>query len=435
MLPAMRHRTSSAAMALLIATAVPATGTAAQSLSARVDAAAPGHVQFSFAARPGVCGNGRSYIQTAPGSFTGSFNTSINETLRMDPCEPGPVRVILDRANREIIAVQTYVGPASALPPNTDLGRVSAQQATDYLLDLAARSEGRVGRDAIFPATLADSASIMDGLVRVARNQALPRETRSSALTHIGRSSERVHTIPPSVVETLVFVARDESDNLNVRKQAITVLGRLEHGSGIPQLVELARQSTSTWLARESMSVLASSGDPRARAYLRSAVQRDDLSEDALAVAIRALGQHFSTQQDAALLRSLYLRLRSEKSRDAVLTAVADVGGTANVKWLIDLARNETETVARRRKAVENAARAGAPVTELIRLYDSVSDHALKEALVTIYARGGERAAIDKLIAITRTETNVNVRRRAIAALANSDDPKVKEALKDLIVR
>lgn len=417
-----------------IALAIPVSATA-QSLAARVDAAPAGHVQFSFSARPGVCGNGRTYIQTAPGNFQGSFYTSTSETLRNDPCEPGPVRVILDRAAREIIAVQTYVGPATMLPANTDLGRVSPQQATDYLLDLAAKSEGRVGRDAIFPATLADSANILDGLVRVARNQALPRETRSSALSAVGRASDRTQTIPPGVVETLLAVARDETDNLAVRKQALSVLGRLEHGTGIPSLVDLARQSSSVWLSRESMTVLASSGDPRARAYLRTAVQRDDLGEDALAIAIRALGQQFSTQQDATLLRSLYPRLNSEKSRDAVLTSVAEVGGADNVRWLLDLARNDTEMAARRRKALEAAARAGAPISELVRLYDSVSDQQMKDALVSIYARSGERVATDKLIVIVKTEPNVNVRRRAITSLSSSDDPKVKEALKDVIIR
>jgi HEAT repeat protein len=418
-----------------IALAVPAMQAAAQSLAARVDAAPAGHVQFSFAARPGVCGNGRTYIQTAPGSYQGSFYTSTSETLRNDPCEPGPVRVILDRANREIIAVQTYVGPASMLRANTDLGRVSAQQAADYLLDLGAKSEGRVGRDAIFPATLADSANILDGLVRVARNQALPRETRSSALSYVGRTSDRMQTIPASVVETLLAVSRDETDNLAVRKQALSVLGRLEHGAGIPQLVELARQSTSMWLSREAMTVLASSGDPRARAYLRTAVQRDDLGEEAISIAIRALGQHFSTQQDAALLRSLYPRLNSDRTRDAVLTAVAEVGGAENVRWLLDLARSETEPASRRRKALDSASRAGAPIAELVRMYDSVSDQQMKDALVAIYARSGERLAVDKLIAIVKTEPNVNVRRRAISSLSTSDDPRVKEALKDVIVR
>src|SRR5688572_1149432 len=143
------------------------------------------------------------------------------------------------------------------------------------------------------------------------------------------------------------------------------------------------------------MTVLASSGDPRARAYLRQAVQRDDLGEDALAIAIRALGQQYSTQQDATLLRSLYPRLNSEKSRDAVLTSVAEVGGAENVKWLLDLARNETEPSARRRKALDSAARAGAPIADLVRLYDSVSDQQMKDALVAIYARSGERLATD----------------------------------------
>jgi HEAT repeat protein len=429
----MRYNSRGLAVAF-IALSLPLADSAAQSLGARVDAAPAGHVQFSFAARPGVCGNGRTYIQTAPGSYTGSFSTSVVETLRAEPCEPGPVRVLLDRANREIIAVQTYVGPATLLPANTDLGRVRTQEAVDYLLGLAARSEGRVGRDAIFPASLADSAVTVNGLISVARNQALPRETRSTALSHVGRS-DRLPTIPANVVETLVTVARDESDNLQVRKQAITVLGRLEHGTGVPQLIDLARQPNSVWLAREAMGVLASSGDPRARSYLRSAVQRDELSEEALAVAIRALGQQFSTQQDAALLRSLYPRLNSERSRDAVLASVADVGGAENVRWLLDLARNDNEVIARRRKALENASRAGAPIGELVRLYDQVSDHQLKDALISVYARSGERVAVDKLIAIAKGETNYNVRRRAISSLSTSDDPKVKEALRDLIVR
>ncbi len=425
-------RNPRAVVAILFATAVPMAQAAAQTLAARIDAAPPGHVQFSFKARPGVCGNGRTYIQTAPGNFNGSINT---EVLRVEPCEPGPVRVLLDRAGREIIAVQTYVGPSTTLPANTDLGTLTTQQAADYLLDLAARSEGRVGRDAIFPATLADSANIVDGLVKVARNQALPRETRSSALSYVGRSSERLQTIPPGIVETLLAVARDETDNLAVRKQALSVLGRLEHGAGIPQLIELARQNNSVWLAREAMIVVASSGDPRARAFLRQTVQQESVSEDATAVAIRALGQNFSTQQDAALLRSLYPRLHSEKSRDAVLSAVAEVGGSENVKWLIAIARDENELLPRRRKALESVSRAGAPIAELIALYDAVSDQGLKDTLIGIYARSGERSAIDKLIAIARTETNVNVRRRAISALSSSDDPRVKEALKDLILK
>lgn len=426
---AVQGLTAIAACALLAA--IPA---GAQNLSARVDGAPAGHVQFTFAARPGICGNGRTYIQTSPGNFNGSFSTSVSETLRMEPCAPGPVRVLLDRAERQVIAVQTYVGPVPESVGVTDLGTVSAQQAADYLLGLAARSDGRVGRDAIFPATLADSAQTLEPLITIARNQQLPRDTRTRALSYAGRS-DRLPTIPQRVVDAILGIARDETDNIEVRRQAVRALGALDHGSGIPTLVSLATQTQNAWLGKEAMSTLASSGDPRARDYLRTAVKRDDLGDEALAVAIRALGQQYATPQDAALLRSIYPKLRSERSRDAAFSAVAEVGGADNVKWLLDLARNANETTTQRRKAVESAARAGAPIGELVRLYDAVDDYSMKESLVGTFARSGEKAAMDKLIAIVSGETNVNVRRRAISALASSDDPRAKDVLKDIIAR
>jgi HEAT repeat protein len=309
-------------------------------------------------------------------------------------------------------------------------------------LGLAAKSDGRVGRDAIFPATLADSATTIEPLIAIARNTALPRDTRTRALSYAGRGGERMPTIPTRVVEALVGVARDEGDNIEVRRQAVRALGGLPHGAGIPTLVDLARQSQNVWLAKEGMSTLASSGDPRARDFLRSAVKLDPgsgpgqaISDEALAVAVRALGQQYATPADAALLRSIYPRLRSERTRDAAFGAIAEVGGAENVRWLLDLARSETELSAQRRKALDAAARAGAPVGDLVKLYDAVSDYALKETLVSAFARSGERAALDKLIAIVTAETNVNVRRRAISALASSDDPRAKEALKDLVTR
>jgi HEAT repeat protein len=215
----------------------------------------------------------------------------------------------------------------------------------------------------------------------------------------------------------------------------VRTLGALPHGAGIPRLIELAGQQGSMWLAKEGMSALASSGDPRAREYLRAAVKREDLGEEAMAVAVRALGQNYATPQDAALLRSVYPRLKSDRTRDAAFTAIAEVGGADNVRWLLDMARNESEPTGRRRKALEQAVRAGAPTGELVKLYDAVSDQGLKESLVSVYGRSGERAALDKLIAIVGTETNVNVRRRAITALSSSDDPKAKQALQDIVVR
>jgi hypothetical protein len=425
--------------ATLVAAAAPL---AAQGIASRVDGAPDGRVQFTFASRPGICGNGRTYIQTGPNSITGSVNYSgtfygnYNDGIRADPCIPGPVRVVIDRADKLPLTVQAYVGPPdSTLRGVTDLGRVRAQDAADYLLSLAAKIDGRAGRDALFPAMLADSANTAPTLVAIAKNTALPRETRRTALSYMGRSTDGMQTIPASVTDPILAIARDESDNQSVRQQALSVLGRLDHGSGIQPLIQLSQQTQSTWLARESMSTLSRSGDPRARAYLRTAVQRTDLPEDVLTVALRALGQDYATAQDAALLRKLYPTLRSDRSREAVFSALAEIGGTENTRWMLDMAQNGNENMSMRRRSLDAASRSGAPIAELVKLYDTTTDPTMKENLISLYIRNGEKAAVDKLLSIVKGEDNLAVRRHAISQLSKSDDPRIKAALSDLITR
>ncbi len=421
---------------LAVAAALIAAGpsfVAGQALASRVDAAPDGRVQFNFAARPGVCGNGRSWIQTGPNSYSGTF---YGDGWRSDPCVPGPVRVVIDRADKLPLSVQTYVGPAdSTLRGVTDLGHVRAQDAADYLLSLAGKVDGRAGRDALMPAMLADSANTAADLVAIAKNSALPRETRRSALSYMGRSTDGLQTIPASVTEPILAIARDETDNQSVRQQALAVLGRLDHGAGIQPLIQLSQQSQSTWLAKESMSALARSGDPRARQYLRTAVKRTDLPDEVLTVALRSLGQDYATAQDAALLREVYPTLTSDRAREAVFSALAEMGGSENTKWLLTLAQNGNEPIQTRRRAVDAASRAGAPIGDLVHLYDTTTDPNMKESLINIYMRSGDKAAVDKLLTIVKGEENITVRRRAISELSRSEDPRIKAALQDIVMR
>ena len=410
-----------------------APGLSAQSLADRVNGASASTVQFMYPARPGVCGNGRTYIMTGNGSTYGSF--SYNEVTRTEPCQSGPVRVLVDRAGREVISVTTYVGEPGTPTGAQDVGRVSGQQATDYLLDVAARTEGRVGRDAIFAASLADSATTTDKLIAIARNQNLSRDTRRAALSYMSWSVPSGNAVPARAAESMVAIARDESDNQQVRQQALSVLGRLEHGAGVPALVDLSKQQGYTWLAKEAIAALSRSGDPRARDFLRTTLQRTDLSDQVMAQVIQSLGREYSTAQDAALLRAAYPRLNGERSRNAVISAVADVGGTENIRWLMALARNDSANDSRQRQALDGAVRAGVPSSELVQLYDATSDQRLKETVISQLVKIGDDSAINKLIAIAKTETNYNLRRSTISRLSGSEDPRIRQALKDIIAR
>jgi HEAT repeat protein len=342
--------------------------------------------------------------------------------------------VVLGRAGKEIVDVSTFVGPAQNSAGTTDLGAVPAREAADYLLSLAAKVDGRPGRDAITPALLADSATVTPQLLAIARDQSRSRETRSSAISWLSRAAdERGGVSPGQLAKALGEMARDENDNQQVRQNALNVLSRQENGEGIPALIEISRGTQDVWLGKQALSTLARSGDPRARTYLRTAVQRDDLNDDMRVAAIRGIGRDYATSQDADFLRTLYTRLPSEKTKESVLESLGEMGGSANAKWLMSVAGNANESLRLRRRAVQLTDRAGTPVAELTQLYDRVDDPQMKDAIIATLSNNGTKAATEKLLAIAKADQNYQMRRRAVNALARSEDPRVKDALKDIV--
>jgi HEAT repeat protein len=428
-----RLRTAGCGLALL---AVGASASNGQSLPNRVNAVRNGRVSFTFAARDGVCGNGRSFISVGSDVNIGSY-TFMSDGRVSEPCERGPVRVVLDRADGGVIDVNTYVGKVSeaaggATDAATSLGAVRPADAAQYLLGLAATVDGKPGRDAILPAVLADSVDVTPQLLAIARDEARPRETRRSAISWAGRQSDAGGG-GARVAEALVRIARNENDNNGVRQQALHTLARLDHGAGVPALMELARAGTDTWLTRESIQALAQSGDPRARGYLRSIVERADMPDELLAIAIRGIGREFATPRDAELLRQVYPKLTSERTKQSVIGTLADIGGAGNERWLLGVARDENERQSVRQQALQQARRGGAPIAELVALYDRTTDPRMKEMLISVYVESGEKAATDKLLSILSTEASPALRRRAINQLSRSDDPRVKAALQKLV--
>ncbi len=427
-----RLRTAGCGLVLL---AIASPRSDAQSLASRINAIRDGRVNFTFAARDGVCGNGRSFISVGSDVHIGSYSFSSDGRLS-EACQRGPVRVVLDRADGSVIDVNTYVGTATESPATMDagtrLGAVRASEAVQYLLGIAASADGKPGRDAILPAVLADSVDVTPQLLAIARDEARPRETRRSAISWAGRQTDAPGA-GPRIAEALVRIARNENDNNNVREQALNTLGRLDHGAGIPSLMELARGTGDSWLTRETVEALAQSGDPRARGYLRSVVERADLPDEMLAVAIRGVGREFATARDAELLRQVYPKLTSERTKQSVINTLGEMGGTANERWLLGIARDETERQSLRRQALNHARRAGAPMAELVAMYDRTSDPAMKEMLISVYVESGEKVATDKLLSILRSEENSALRRRVINRLSRSDDPRVKEALQKIV--
>ena len=424
----MKHRyVALLAGAALTIVKEPATG---QTLARRIDGSAAAAVQFHFASRPPICGDGRAYMRvSSDGWISGSW-----DSMRSLPCERGPVRVVLVRAGGETIRIETFAGPLAVDSTAADLGAGGSAEAAAYLMSIATGGEGRVARDALTGAALADSADISKGLMAIARDQSRARETRSSAINWLSRASDERGGVPPAqLAKALGDMARDENDNQQVRQSALRVLSRQENGEGIPALIEISRTTQDVWLGKQALSTLAQSGDPRARTYLRSAVQRDDLNDEMRVAAIRGIGHDYATSQDAEFLRGLYAKLPSEKTKEAVLSSLGEMGGTANAKWLMTIAANNDESVRLRRRAVQLSERAGTSIADLAQLYDRVDDPQMKDAIIATLSNNGTKAALDKLLAIAKNDPNYSMRRRAVSALGRSEDPRVKDALKDIV--
>jgi outer membrane protein assembly factor BamD (BamD/ComL family) len=146
-------------------------------------------------------------------------------------------------------------------------------------------------------------------------------------------------------------------------------------------------------------------------------------------------GRIAATDEDAAFLRNLYPRETSRAVKDAIISGLARMGGEANERWLMGIARNESEEMHYRTAALARMNAARVPVSELIALYDVASDRTLRTSIIHSLGTREEDAATDKLFAIARSGTDPVLRRQAITALSRKNDPRITRLLLELIER
>jgi HEAT repeat protein len=401
------------------------------SLRSKVEAGGDGRVQFRYAARADVCGVGSS-VQVGRSTYMSTGNVNVFDGMDRIPCRRGPVVVRVTRASGQVVGVDVEIAPETVPQGVTDLGLVAAGSAAEYLLDLAARADGRPGREAILPAVLADSATVWPGLLGLSRNRDLSRSVRSSAISWLGRELDRLEGEDARKASTaLVGLASDAEETLPIRQQAVAVLARSQRAD-LSALTRMAN-GTDTWLRHAAIQALANSGDPRAREYLRSAFLDPALPEALRVAVIRGLGRDYATARDLELLRSRYASLGSTNAKQAVLSTLGEQGGGANLQWLLEIAGDPDAVPELRGQAVEAAQRAGASTAQIGKLYDQAPDRRAKEAAINALLKNGDRAAIDILIRIARTETDPSVRRSLINRLGRLDDERVKTLLHDLV--
>lgn len=270
-----------------------------------------------------------------------------------DVCVDGPVRVVVTRAGRDVIKIESFAGPLAADEHGgRDLGVAGAREAATYLLGLAATLDGRPAREALTPAMLADSSVVTPQLLQLTKDQSRARDLRRSAISWLARRRAESGGVGVEAVErTLDQLVRDRTESESVRSQALSTISSLDRGEGIPVLIKFSND-TDSWLSRQAFSSLSRSGDPRAREYIRVAAKRSDLTEENRVSAIQSLGGEYATGADLKTLREMYPSLNSDRQRDVLISTLASAGGTENATWLLAIAKSSTEPAQRRRRAI-----------------------------------------------------------------------------------
>lgn len=263
--------TAGGVLAVALSARAATAGAQQQSLAQRVAAAPAGaDVAMSFPARPGVCGDGRSYISLGRSTISGgAFFDSSDDWSRESrgPCLPGPVHVLLRRSDGAVDDVRTTVGGdvTNAGSGATDLGAVDPAAAADFLLTLAKTQNGRVADRAIMPAVLADRAVVWPALLAIARDSTrngkhAPRSTAAFWLSRFAAAARDGR--PGDIAER--DSSSDERDD--VRGSAVFALAQLPRKEGIPGLIEVGRTHRDPRVRAKALFWLGQSGDPRAYA-------------------------------------------------------------------------------------------------------------------------------------------------------------------------
>ena len=230
---------------------------AAQSLAQQVTST-NGVVQILFPSRPGACGDGQGMLSNVFG-YSEAQGDGVRWSSRngepRQSCVHGPVRLVVTVIAGELTRTKSYVGPVPASSNEVRTITTSSTEAAAWMSDVVARGNTRVAAELVLPLVLADAPDPWPLFLKVARDESRPRDLRRNVMMWLSNG----------VSEHLgLTAARDNTDDDEMRTQAVYVLSQRPKQESVPQLIELAKSAPHASARRSAIYWLGQTGDPRA---------------------------------------------------------------------------------------------------------------------------------------------------------------------------
>ena len=234
------------------------------------------------------------------------------------------------------------------------------------------------------------------------------------------------------IVSTLLDVARNDPST-DVRGDAIFWLSQTKGEQAIPALDSILFSSSDLELRKKALFSLSQQHDERARAALKRAAEDEKMPEDVRGEAIFWLGQ--GRTLDLEYFKTLFRKTKSEDLRNRILTSAGQSSAPEASAWLIEIARDKTFDTETRKQAIFWASqKRTVDLDQISSIYDqSRGDTDFQQHLLFIYSQRREPAAVDKLMAIAKSDPNVELRKQALFWLGQKNDPRVRQFIRDLL--
>ena len=328
------------------------------------------------------------------------------------------------QSREQIASLATRIRGVLANRGDVEAARVLRESATEQGATCD-KEEQAVQAEAMNQLSRLEGSNINELITRVlARKDECAITLRRNAVFLVGNRRDA------QAVSILAGVARSDP-SVDVRAEAVNVIGRLPNEEGVPVLEELVR-SDEERIQRAAIRALVRHQSTRAKASVRSLVERDDVSERVRSEALSAFNSEQATSDDIAWLRALYAKMTTPTLKARTLGAIVRVGGPEVDQWLVTIARDDAQPSEIRATAMRRIGQTMS-IADLGRLYDSATNRRFRSEVISVLGKRTEEAATDKLIDIVKNGTDPQLRSSAINAITGKNDEKALKALLEII--
>jgi tetratricopeptide (TPR) repeat protein len=232
--------------------------------------------------------------------------------------------------------------------------------------------------------------------------------------------------------EILRTVALDETDNTEVRAQAVFWLSEVPGDDTLAILFDLVRGSADLELKKRAVFSISQHNARLAIARLRDLAVDESLDVEVRKQAIFWIGNEGGAQA-LPLLIELDATLTDTELKRQLLFAVSQTDAAGATEWLLSQAEDATEQIEVRKQAMFWAAQSGLSVEQLSSLYARVTERELRQQLIWLISDHGGEGSLDALFEIARSDPDPDMRAKAVFWIGDSDDPRAEEYILQLL--